>query len=221
MIGNTVILKTSLADEVVARLRHQISTGRYKLGERLPTEPELMKAYGVGRSTIREAIRILANLGLLNVQQGVGTFVEKQISTSEPIDQRFRRADIQDLNEIRKLIEVKIAEKSAVSRTDRDIENIKSHLTERDTTAKQGKLEECIKADLNFHIAIAEASKNDILADLYRSVSIYIQKLYLSIYTDTNIFIETQHLHEQLLNHIVKKEPKKAWDTATKIIDHV
>lgn len=221
MSTNTIIQKRSLADEVVERLRNQISSGEFKVGQKLPTEPELMKTYGVGRSTIREAIRILSNLGLLNVQQGVGTFVERQTSTSEPIDQRFKRADIQDLDEIRKMLEIKIAEKAAHNRTEEDILTIKNHLADRKITAKDGKLEECIKADLNFHIAIAQASKNEILADLYRSVANHIQKLFLSIYSNTDSFIESQHLHEQLLKHIIAGESKKAWNTAIKIIDHV
>lgn len=218
---NTVIQKRSLADEVVARLRQEISTGQFKIGERLPTEPELMKVYGVGRSTIREAIRILSNLGLLNVQQGVGTFVEKQISMSEPIGQRFKRADVQDLDEIRKLFEIKIAEKAALNRTKKDIENIKKHLIDRDIAAKEGKLEECIKADLSFHIAIAEASKNDILADLYKSVAIHMEKLFLRVHSDTHTFIKTQHLHERLLDTIIAREPNEALNTATQIIDYI
>ncbi|HEY8971874.1 MAG TPA: GntR family transcriptional regulator, partial [Puia sp.] len=65
----------SLADAVVSRLQQQLSLGEYQPGEKLPSEPELMEQFGVGRSTIREAIRILANLGLLSVRQGSGTFV--------------------------------------------------------------------------------------------------------------------------------------------------
>ena len=69
---NTIIQKKSLADEVAAKLQEQISLGHYKANDKLPIEPELMKNFGVGRSTIREAIKILANSGLLRVQQGVG-----------------------------------------------------------------------------------------------------------------------------------------------------
>lgn len=218
---NTLIQKRSLADEVAARLRQQISIGQFKIGQKLPTEPELMKSYGVGRSTIREAIKILSNLGLLNVQQGVGTFVENQISTTEPMEQRLKRADIKDLNEVRQLLEMKIAEKAARERTEEDIRNIKRYLTERDKAAKIGKLEDCITADVNFHIAVAEASKNDILVDLYRSASIHLQKWFMKIYKDTGVFIQTQHLHEQLLKHIIAGDSKKAWNTAARIIGHI
>ena len=94
-------------------------------------------------------------------------------------------------------------------------------LKERDKAAKIGQLEECITADVNFHIAVAEASKNDILVDLYRSASIHLQKWFLKIYKDTSVFIQTQLLHEQLVRHIIAGDSKKAWNTAAKIIDHI
>nr|WP_068891032.1 FadR/GntR family transcriptional regulator [Pedobacter panaciterrae] len=213
-----LIEKKSLADEVASRLRKQISTDYYKIGEKLPTEPELMKSFGVGRSTIREAIKILSNLGLLKVQQGVGTFIEQKNSTTEPMDQRLKRANFEDLDEVRQILELKIAEKAAVMKTEQDIQNIRKHLSDRKIAANAGLLKECIDADVNFHIAIAEASKNAILTDLYKSASEHLQKRFIHIYKDTAIFIQTQHLHEQLLKHIIASEPKKAWNIAAKII---
>lgn len=218
---NPLIQKKSLADEVASRLQQQISSGQYRPDEKLPIEPELMKTFGVGRSTIREAIKILANSGLLRVQQGVGTFVEKVTTSREPMDQRLKRADVEDLDEVRQLLEMKIAEKAALSRTEQDIVIIKQHLENRKRMALEGLLAECVDADINFHTAIAEASKNDILADLYKSISVHLKKFFLHIYTDTNVFTESQVLHEQLLKHIIAGDPKKAWHTSAKIIGHV
>ena len=60
------------------QLQKQIKEGKLKEGDKLPTEPELMKVFGVGRSTIREAVKMLLNKGYISVQQGRGTFVESQ-----------------------------------------------------------------------------------------------------------------------------------------------
>src|SRR5580693_1594827 len=95
----------SLADAVVGRLQQQLSLGIYQPGEKLPSEPELMEQFGVGRSTIREAIRILANTGLLSVRQGSGTYVEQPGGVSEPLSVRLKRADNKDLDEVRQLLE--------------------------------------------------------------------------------------------------------------------
>ncbi|MES2806998.1 MAG: GntR family transcriptional regulator, partial [Bacteroidota bacterium] len=104
-----MIIKTSLADAVASQIAQQISSGQYKVNEKLPIEPELMKNFGVGRSTVREAIKSLVNSGLLRVQQGIGTFVEQTASSREPIQQRLKRADMHEIDEIRQLFEMKIA----------------------------------------------------------------------------------------------------------------
>src|ERR1700761_139797 len=215
------IHKKSLAEEVAARLQEQISLGHYRVNDKLPIEPELMKLFGVGRSSIREAIKLLTNSGLLRVQQGVGTFVEQVTAGKEPIDQRLKRADIQQLDEVRQLLEMKIAEKAAINRTEKNIEAIGAHLLSRKLAATQGLIEECIEADIQFHVAIAEASKNEILADLYRTTSVHLKNWFLQIYTDTQIFTETYHLHEQLFKNIKAGDAKKAWNTAAKIIGHI
>ena len=216
-----MIKRKSLADEVASKIQEQISFGKYKVNEKLPIEPELMKGFGVGRSTIREAIKILANSGLLRVQQGIGTFVEQSTSNREPMEQRLKRANVQDLDEVRQLLEMKIAEKAAMNRTDSDIIAIKAHLENRKKSAAAGLIEDCIEADVQFHIAIAEASKNEILADLYRSTSIHLKNWFLQIYPDTAVFEETYTLHEQLLKSIIAGDAKKAWSIAAKIIGHV
>ncbi len=211
------IAKRSLAEQVAGKLQEQISLGRYKVNEKLPIEPELMKMFGVGRSTVREAVKILVNSGLLRVQQGAGTFVADATVGKEPFDQRLKRANNTDLNEVRELIEMKIAEKAAQNRSDKDVEEISKHLHNRKEAAEKGLMKECIEADINFHIAIAQASKNEILADLYRSVANHLKNWFLDFYADTAAFKRTYHLHEELLNNIIKQDAAAAWNTAAKI----
>lgn len=218
---DSLIIKKSLADEVAAKLKEQIALGHYQVNEKLPIEPELMKKFGVGRSTIREAIKSLTNSGLLRVQQGIGTFVEQQTANREPMEQRLKRANVKDLDEVRQLLEMKIAEKAAINRTEKDIIAIKSHLDARKQAGVDALIEECIEADIRFHVSIAEASKNEILADLYKSASVHLKNWFIQIYPDTDIFNETYILHEQLFKSIVAGDPKKAWQIAAKIIGHV
>lgn len=216
-----LISKKSLADEVASRLEQQISLGTYKPNEKLPVEPELMKMFGVGRSTIREAVKNLTNSGLLRVQQGVGTFVEQVNDNREPLGQRFKRASFEDLDEVRQLLEMKIAEKAALNRSEKDIDTIQHYLSIRKTAAKDGLVEECIETDIQFHVAIAEASKNPILADIYKSTAVHLKKGFLQLYKDTQAFTQTQRLHEQLLESIVAGDAKKAWHYAARITGHI
>jgi len=217
---NTLVSRRSLADEVAAQLQQQIIQGKYKTGEQLPVEADLMKAFGVGRSSIREAIKILANSGLLRVQQGLGTFVEGAEGIKEPLAQRLKRADFEDLEEVRQLLEIKIAEKAAANRTAKDIKEMRHWLAVRKQAAAANLLNECIDADINFHTAIAVASKNEVLADLYKTFSIQVKKWFLTIFTDASSFTKSQALHEQLLESIEANDSRKAWNTAAKIIGH-
>jgi DNA-binding FadR family transcriptional regulator len=220
MNKSTPLQRHNLADAVVGKLQQQLSLGEYQAGQKLPSEPELMEQFGVGRSTIREAIRILANTGLLSVRQGSGTFVETQNGIAEPLSQRLKRADARDLDEVRQLLEVKIAEKAALHRSKKDIEKMKALLKKRDVAAKAGDIEEAIRSDIQFHVAIAAASRNDILADLYRTFAEQMTRHFREVHLTTESFIRTHNWHECLLKSIVDQDPKKAWQWAAKIVGH-
>ncbi|WP_291947707.1 FadR/GntR family transcriptional regulator [Chitinophaga sp.] len=211
------VKRSSLAEEVAGRLQDAIVSGKYVVEQQLPTEPELMAQYGVGRSSIREAIKILVNRGFVKVQQGLGTFVISQTGSGEPLAQRLQRADFEDLNEVRLVLEVRIAEKAAMSRGQKDIEKMKGFLKKRYEYAVSHQLEACIQADIDFHNAIAQAGKNEIMVELYGTVAQLLMKSFVLRYGNTQTFIETQHLHDALLQSIIDKDPKKAWSCATKI----
>ena len=213
----TPITRHSLADAVVSRLQQQLSLGVYQPGDKLPSEPELMTQFGVGRSTIREAVRILSNTGLLSVRQGSGTIVQSQSGIAEPLQQRLRRADAGDLDEVRQLLELKIAEKAALNRSKKDIAKMKALLEKREAAARAGDVETAIDIDIRFHIAIAVAAANDILADLYRTFATQVSRHFHEVHLTADHFLRTHALHEALLQSIIDQDPKKAWLCAAKI----
>lgn len=218
---NKLIKRSGVCDEVVSKLQQQIATGKFKKGDKLPSEPVLMEQFGVGRSSIREAIRILSNHGLVRVQQGLGTFVEMQNGTPTPWYKRLENATSKDLNEVRQLLELKIAEKAALNRTQKDIDILTKLLKKRFTAAQNNLADECIEADIQFHIAIADAAKNDILADLYKNIAAQIKKSFRQAYTNTELFFIKHAAHEDLLKSIIDKDPKKAWNCVMEITNPV
>ena len=207
---DNLIKRNGVCDEVVTKLQNQISTGQLKEGDKLPSEPALMQQFGVGRSSIREAIRILASTGLVRVKQGLGTFVEIQNGTPTPWYQRLQNSNATDLNEVRQLLEYKIVEKAALNRTQTDILILTQCLKKRLDTAEKNLVDDCIEADIQFHLAIADACKNEILADLYKNIAAQIKKSFKQAYISTEIFILKHSLHEDLLQAIINKDPKKA-----------
>lgn len=217
---NTPIHKRSLAEEVANQISVYIQSGHYVVNQKLPTEPELMKQFGVGRSSIREAVRMLANSGLLRVQQGIGTFIEEYSSGNESLNQRLKRAQAKDIDEVRQMLEIKIAQKAAENRNGQQLAQIEMFLNQRIQTAHAGQLEECITADINFHVSIAKASGNEILADMYEAFSTYLKSWFLQIHEDTKAFIQTNDLHASLFESIKESKVDKALHYATLILRH-
>lgn len=213
-----IIQKKSLADMIAETLKQQITEGTYRVGDKLPTEPELMKTFGVGRSSVREAVKLLVNMGVVRVQQGSGTFVAVP-SNNDDVNIKMSTADRTELDEVRKILDIAIVEKAVARRTEKDIERMRASLEKRKVNAEKGLLEECIEADLNFHIAIAEAAHNRILADIYRSAATHLLSEFNRIYDGTDCFINSQTSHEKLLKHIIAGDLKNARKTATIIVE--
>lgn len=215
-----IIVRKSLADTVADELQRQISKGVYPVDSRLPIEPELMQIFGVGRSTIREAIRILSNNGLLRVQQGLGTFVVRS-QVQESLDTQFSRSGIADILEVRQLLEQKIAEKAAVNRTEEQLKKMKQLLKKRKSLAEREETGECIRTDINFHISIAEACGNPILTDLYKSASSHVSRWFMKSHKNASSFRKTQGMHEELYEAIAQGDARKAASVTAKIIGHI
>lgn len=213
-----IIQKKSLADMVAEQLRRQITEGVYTIGDKLPTEPALMKTFKVGRSSIREAVKLLVNMGVVQVRQGAGTFVA-EASDANGGSINMSIADRTELDEVRKILDIAIVEKAVARRTEKDIERMQSSLEARKANAKDGLLKECIEADMNFHIAIADATHNQILADIYRSASLHLLSEFNRIYDGTDCFINSQSSHEKLLRYIIAGDLKNARKMATRIVE--
>lgn len=216
----TLIKKVSLAEEVADTIRDKIKSHIYALSSKLPTEPELMKVFGVGRSSIREAIKILVNDGYLRVQQGVGTFVISSEGT-ESLGATFERGQFSELLEVRQLLETRIVEKAALNRTQDHLKTIRRALDLRIQKAAEEDLEACIDADIAFHQAVADACGNNILAELYGASSKYMCRVFGQRYTSTKIFAETHQAHEQLYMAIQQQDVAQSRHVLHGIIEAV
>ncbi|WP_326599739.1 FadR/GntR family transcriptional regulator [Streptomyces sp. NBC_01803] len=159
--------RSALADQVIGQLRHEITSGTWPVGSRIPTEPELVEQLGVARNTVREAIRALAHNGLLDIRQGSGTYV---IATSElagVMHRRFAEARPRDVAEVRSTLEAAAARLAALRRTPGELRQLETLLGRRDAAWATGDVERFVAADTAFHMAVVRASHNEVLTALY------------------------------------------------------
>ena len=209
-----------LSDQVTNKIKQDIIRNKYKAGEKIPAEPELMKLYGVGRSTVREAIKTLAMTGLLNVQQGSGTFINTGVQ-HETIDQRLRRADFDEINAVRKLLEDEMVKLASKNHTEKDLEEMHLCLENRRLAIRAEQRQACVDADIAFHMAIARASSNKALAELYQSFTSIIRDFFSKREVrGISNFAMSHHLHEQLFEAIKNKKEKQAQQVLNKIIEN-
>lgn len=215
------IQRKTLAQEVAERLIQGITDGEYTIGDKLPIEPKLMKIYGVGRSSIREAIKILSIKGILSVQQGVGTFVISK-NVQESLEAQISKAEFEEVYEVRSLLDSKIAANAAVHRTEEELKTIKTYLDLREKLAKENQALECYQADINFHISIAEACGNTLLKEIYKITSKHILRTFEKSHNNnTDSFKISQKIHTDLYQCIESKDPENAARIAQLIVDKV
>lgn len=169
-MGLSSLRRAPLAESAAAQLRAQIADGTWEVGARLPAEPELAAALGVGRSTVREAVRVLVHAGMLETRQGSGTYVRAR-TAGGPWDARVRRAEVLEVVEVRQALEAHAGALAALRRTDDDLALLDATLARRQELRAKGRSPEInplfVEADLAFHKAVVAAAHNPLLAELY------------------------------------------------------
>ncbi|MBL3641232.1 FadR family transcriptional regulator [Bacillus sp. RHFB] len=160
-------------EEVSDELYEMIRSGSLKPGEQLDSIQQLAENFQVGRPAIREALSALSSMGLIEIKQGEGTFVKTfdpaimnhPLSAALLMDQD----NIKHLLEVRKILESGTAEVAAKKRTEENLNELKDMLSNMDKVSDDEELSD--KADISFHVAVANASQNELLITLMNHVS--------------------------------------------------
>jgi GntR family transcriptional repressor for pyruvate dehydrogenase complex len=160
------IQRKRLSDQIIDNLISMIASGELKPGDKLPPEPALMEQFGVGRSSIRQAIGALELIGLVTVRPGHGTHVT---NSNDKVQAKsigwslltIGHEKIRELVEARVELEQAIVKLAAERATAEEIAEIKAQQKKLKEAKRSGR--KLIRADLGFHIALAKASQNSVL----------------------------------------------------------
>jgi len=207
------ISKNSASELVIEQIIAAIKAGNVKSGEQLPSEKDLAASFGVGRSSVREAIRTLVVTGYLDVFQGKGTFVRNNLPASDNISQLMDKAieagALFDLMETREILECRSAELAAMRADDSQIAKIKN--ATRRLKNSQVNTQEYIDADWDFHMAIAEATNNSVIVDV---MNLLINKIdhYNAEFLATSSGITNEAIYsaEEVVKHILRGDRQEA-----------
>jgi len=145
-----------------------IEKNKYSIGDKIPTEGELSQLLNVGRNTMREALKVLASRNILTIKQGSGTFISEKLGKVEdPFGFRFypdRDKLTEDLLEVRRIIEPKIAALAAENATKSDIKKLKKILISMEKLIENN--QDFSQLDMEFHKEIANCTKNEVMTNL-------------------------------------------------------
>jgi DNA-binding FadR family transcriptional regulator len=206
--------RTGLVDQVIEQLRESVSSGEWPLGHRIPNEADLVEALGVGRNTVREAVRALSHAGILEVRQGDGTYVRATSEVSGAL-RRLCGAELRDVLQVRRCLEVEGARLAAAQRTDADLARLRELLAIRNECEKRGSRTDFARADTDFHLAVMDASHNAMLAELYRGLVEVITASVASTADDPDLIVD----HGLLVEHIAAGSGDRAAGTAAELFD--
>lgn len=211
--------RTGLVDQVIEQLREAIRSGEWPLGERIPTECTLVADLGVGRNTVREAVRALAHSGLLEVRQGDGTYVRATSEVSGAI-RRLAGTELREVLQVRKPLEIEGARLAADARTDDDLTRMRELLDARDKAWADERLDEYVRIDAAFHQATIDAAHNTVLTELYRGLT---EVVVASVAATTQLDVPEPAPtgHHGLLDALADRDAERAADEVCAFFDEL
>jgi DNA-binding FadR family transcriptional regulator len=201
--------RSALADQVIAALRTQITSGEWPVGSRIPTEPELVEELGVARNTVREAVRALAHNGLLDIRQGSGTYVVATSELAGVMHRRFADAEPHHVAEMRAALETSGARLAALRRTEHDLAQLDALLERREAAWESREAERFVEADASLHLGVLAASHNDVLTTVYADLG-EVMRDFLRVNIGEELRPEDHMDHARLIGAIHAGDPEAA-----------
>ncbi|MEO1444029.1 MAG: FadR/GntR family transcriptional regulator [Chloroflexota bacterium] len=193
------IQQPSVVDQITNTIRDALMRGELIPGQKLPSEPELARQLGVGRSAVREALKVLQAIGVVESRRGSGTYI-----VEEPSDRMLNPLSFaillgtsvsSELIELRVMIEIGYCELAASQATPQDMDNIEQAAKALEQALDYADHEQLARLDLNFHYAILEATHNPLVQKIGRAVE---EMFFSSISAN---FKEVQNVEQAVAAH--------------------
>jgi GntR family transcriptional repressor for pyruvate dehydrogenase complex len=208
----TPVSRTTLTADIYKKLVGQIIRGVWKPGERIPAERQLGVLLGVGRASLREALKALEIMGLIETRLGDGTYVcQRSEFLSRPLLWAITsssQTEVHELVEARKLIETELAGMAAERATAEDLSQIGAHLDRMENLVDRPG--EFLQADIDFHLAVGQAGHNTILMNALHLIRNLLQEWMGSTLQVEGIAQKALDHHKSIFLAIVTKNGASA-----------
>jgi GntR family transcriptional repressor for pyruvate dehydrogenase complex len=208
------LVRTSrLYEQIVQQIEESILKGDLKPGDQLPAERDLAQRFGVSRTAVREAVKALREKGLVEAYSGRGTFITD--GTSHAVRQSFdlmvrigQQEGSSDLAELRAILEPEIAALAASRVQESDLATMREAVAVMDNAGRDP--DAYIEADLDFHLALAEAAANPLILALLDSIVGLLREQRLRIFKVEGGPQRGQVHHKRILDAVERRDPEEA-----------
>lgn len=207
---------STITQKIIGQIRTAILEGRLKPGDILPPEKELVEQFGVSKQTLRESLRALEHMGLIVVRKGIGGgahIVEVDIEVTKQGLANFlyfKDLTIENLSELRKLIEPHAAGKAALGISPEDLRILgELNLRARENLKKKF-MQEMSRNEINFHRVIAQTTSNPILVLILDFVEDLLEDFKKVLKPDMNFSKAVLDAHDRIYAAICDKDPDRA-----------
>lgn len=219
-------------EQVIEQIQNNIMEGLFKKGDKLPSERELSEKMGVSRTSIREALRVLETMGVVESRQGEGNFICSNIEKSllQPLSMMFKlnNGSFSDIYELRSILEIECARLSAIRATDMDCRELLSVVEEMEQeTFGENRYEILVELDKKFHNTLSDISKNYLIESLFSTISNLFEKfiedarykiiLFDSEQANKSLLIQ----HKKICESIIKKNQDMAVEAMREHMEYV
>lgn len=163
----------TVVQKITNQLLQQLIDGKLLPGQRLPTEPEFAEQLGVGRNSLREAMKKLTALGIVTVRRGDGTFINAEPGSSSYEAMMYAlitaTATTEELLELREKTETDVLELAAAHCTETDILELENISDAYHQALREGNVDLAYELDISFHMRIAEAGRNRLMTRMFKT----------------------------------------------------
>ncbi len=205
-------IEPKLYEKIIEQIRHLMLNGELKVGQKVPSERELAEMFNVSRVPVREALKILEFVGIIENIPGKGLHFRnisiKQLTAKIDFAVKTGGDNIKYLFETRALLETKAAGLAAERRTEEDIDEMKKLIDSMEIKMLEGK--DVSKVAVEFHSAIVRASKNSVMYNINDSIINMLEYSRKLTLRDNTRATESLDFHRKLLDSISNSDVKKS-----------
>lgn len=204
--------RTYLYQQVAEAIRDYIASNRLKPGDTLPSERELCESLGVSRTSLREGLRAVAMMGLVEVRTGQGMFVGdvdlRSVVEAIPTSMLDNPTDMQELTEIREVLEVLATQRAATRISDEELRPMEEAVQRMETRIRRG--EPSLEEDIEFHNIIVKAANSRLLTQFLGAISDMVQFIREQGLRRKGAAAQAVDQHRAILQALRERDPKAA-----------